>query len=218
MRVFSRTKDIVASNVNAMLDKVEDPRKLVNLMIQDMNDILVKTKRVLAGVIADKKQIERDIKDVVGLANDWSESARLAVQKHLDDLAREAIIEKQRYLKREEGLKEELSQIIMLISEYNNEIIELENVLIEASEKQRLLIQKHAHAKRKKEAQTYIRKFETSDIFDRFRQFEARIDQTDAEATLVNLHRKPKASDVLSNLKKNEAVENELATLKANAI
>ncbi|MGD9158817.1 MAG: PspA/IM30 family protein, partial [Desulfobacteraceae bacterium] len=121
MGIFTRFRDIVNSNINAMLDKAEDPEKLIKLMIREMEDTLVELKASCAGVMAGSKKLERNIDEVKGRVDYWAEKAPLAVSKGRDDLAREALIQKRKYAERVTDLEEELKEHEALIDEYQND-------------------------------------------------------------------------------------------------
>ena len=214
MGVFSRFRDIVCSNINSMLDHAEDPEKLVRLMIQEMEDTLVEIKANCAGAMASKKKLERQLEKVRRRADRWEERASLAVDKGRDDLAREAIYEKRRHRERVEGLENELAQCESLIAQYQDDIVQLEDKLGGAREKQRVLIQRHTHAQTKKRAQSDIRRFDTTDAFVRFERFENRIERMEAEADLVNYGRKPPVENEFSHLEGDTDIEKELEELK----
>src|SRR5512136_2809831 len=110
MGIFTRFRDIVNSNINAMLDKAEDPEKLIKLMIREMEDTLVELKASCAGVMAGSKKIERNISEVKARVEYWAEKAPLAVSKGRDDLAREALIQKKKYAERVTALEAELKE------------------------------------------------------------------------------------------------------------
>jgi phage shock protein A len=215
MGIFTRVRDIISSNINAMLDKAEDPEKLVKLMIREMEDTLVEIKASCAAAMATKKKVQRDMETMVDLAKTWDGKATLAIDKGREDLAREALIEKRRYVERSESLEEELEQTKALVGQYQNDIMQLEDKLGAAREKQRLLVQRHRHAQEKKRAQGDIRRFDTHDAVRRFEVFQQRIDRMEAEADLVNFGRKPSLQDKFSEIEGNDEIEKELAELKA---
>ena len=97
MGIFTRFRDIVSSNINAMLDRAEDPEKLIKLMIHEMEDTLIEIKASCAGVMAGAKKVQRQLSDVRARVAYWEEKAGLAVNKGRDDLAREALIERRKY-------------------------------------------------------------------------------------------------------------------------
>lgn len=216
MGIFTRVRDIISANINAMLDKAEDPEKLVKLMIREMEDTLIEVKANCAGSMAQKKKIQREIEAVLAHAKTWDAKAQLAISKGREDLAREALVEKRRFVERGEAQEAELEQIKQLITQYQNDIMQLEDKLGAAREKQRVLVQRHRHAQDKVRAETQIRKFETSDVLQRFDAFQERIDRMEAEAGLVNYGRKPSTlADEFAALEADEDIEKELAALKA---
>mgnify|MGYP000281857468 FL=1 len=100
MGIFTRFRDIVGSNINSMLDRAEDPEKLIKLMIQEMEDTLIELKAACAGVMAESKKVERQLQGIDTRVDYWESKANLAVNKGRDDLAREALIEKRRSTRR----------------------------------------------------------------------------------------------------------------------
>jgi len=215
MGIFTRLSDIISSNLNAMLDKAEDPEKLVRLMIQEMEDTLVEIKASCAGVMATKKKAQRELQEALTRTTQWGEKAQLAVNKGREDLAREALLEKRRYRERASALERELSQCDALVEQYQADMTQLEDKLSAAREKQRILVQRHIHAQRKKSAQQEIRRLDTTDTLIRFEQFENRIERMEAEADLVNFGRKPPLEDEFARLEGDDEIEKELQTLKA---
>jgi phage shock protein A len=216
MGIFTRVRDVISSNINAMLDKAEDPEKMIKMIVREMEDTLVEVKASCAGAMATKKKIARELTAVQARADEWAGKARLAVDKGREDLAREALLEKRRYLARVDALNEELAQCDSLVEQYQSDITQLEEKLTMAREKQRVLVQRHIHAQKKKQAENHIRKVDTADAMARFETFEHRIDRMEAEADLVNYGRKPTLDDEFAKLEGDEALERELSDLKAS--
>jgi phage shock protein A len=217
MGIFTRLRDIVNSNINAMLDKAEDPEKLIRLMVQEMEDTLVEIRASCADSMASKKRVQREREEMLTRTGQWEERAQLAVNKGREDLAREALLEKRRYNERAEKLENELSQCDILIDQYQADIVQLESKLNGAREKQRILVQRHLHAQQKKRAEMDIRRIETSDTIIRFEQFENRIERMEAEADLVNYGRKNTLEEEITSLEGDEELEKELKDLKASS-
>ncbi len=217
MGIFTRFRDIVSSNINAMLDKAEDPEKLIRLMIQEMEDTLVEIRASCADAMATKKKVQRTREEAIERAKSWERRAQLAVDKGREDLAREALLEKRSYTERADTLERELSQCDDLIGQYQADIVQLEDKLGAAREKQRILVQRHAHAQNKKRAEMDIRRVETSDAILRFEHFENRIERMEAEADLVNYGRKPSLQDEIAALEGDEELEKELKKLKESS-
>jgi len=216
MGIFTRFRDIISSNINAMLDKAEDPEKLIKLMIREMEDTLVEIKASCAGVMAGDKKVQRRLEEVQSREKYWDEKATLAVHKGRDDLAREALVEKRRFSDMIDTLDYELKEYNNLIEQYQGDIRQLEDKLVAAREKQRILVQRHIRAKGKKRAQEEIRRMDNSEAIFKFEQFENRIERMEAEADLVNFGRKPTLEEELDNLSVDDEIEKELQTLKSS--
>lgn len=218
MGIFTRFRDIVSSNINAMLDKAEDPEKLVRLMIREMEDTLIEIKASCAGVMASSKKARRQLDEVQSRVKYWEEKAPLAISKGRDDLAREALIEKRKYSDRADALEQELMEHDNLIKEYQDDIRQLEEKLAAAREKQRMLVQRHIHANRKRRAQEDIRKVDSAEAMYKFEDLENRIERMEAEADLVNFGAKPGLKEELESLSTDEEIEQELRNLKSSLI
>lgn len=215
MGIFSRFRDIISSNINAMLDKAEDPEKLIRLMIQEMEDTLIELKASCAGAMASQKKIERRLVEAQAKSDKWEARAQLAINKGREDLAREALLEKRAIITKVESLARELGDAEALIEEYQGDIVQLEAKLASVREKQRNLVQRHVHAKRKKKAQEDIRRSETADAFARFESFESRVERMESEAELVNFGRPASLEEEFDRLAGDDEIEAELAALKA---
>ncbi|MEJ2282004.1 MAG: PspA/IM30 family protein [Desulfobacterales bacterium] len=218
MGIFTRFRDIVGSNINSMLDRAEDPEKLIRLMIQEMEDTLIELKSACAGVIAENKRVEHLQAANVRRIKYWDDNARLAVNKGRDSLAREALIEKRRYTQTTESLANELAAHEALLGQYQADIRQLEEKLKSAREKERLLIQRHIYATRTKRARQEMRRLDNSDTIFKFEDLEQRIEHMEAEADLIDFGRKPKLEDELERLALDEDIDQELKTLKATSV
>jgi phage shock protein A len=218
MGIFTRFRDIISSNINAMLDKAEDPEKLIRLMIREMEDTLVEIKTACAGVMAGGKKIKRQLEGLGARAQYWEEKAELAVNKGRDDLAREALVEKRKFNRRIETLENDLAEHDLLIEQYQDDLRQLEEKLKSARDKQRMLVQRHIHAQRKMQAQEKIRRIDSSETVMKFDELENRIERMEAEADLVNYGKKTSLEEELERLSVDEEIENELRALKAPVV
>ncbi len=214
MGIFTRFRDIVSSNINAMLDKAEDPEKLIKLMIREMEDTLVDLKASCAGIMAERKKMERRLQELTLRENQWDGRARLAVEKGRDNLARDALIEKRRFTLMVASIEAELMENGNLVSRYQDDIRQLEGKLGQAREKQRLLVQRHVRARQAKKAQEEIRRMDNYETITKFEQLENRIERMEAEADLVNFGREPSLDDEFEGLAADDDIEAELASLK----
>ena len=218
MGIFTRFRDIVGSNLNAMLDKAEDPEKLIRLMIREMEDTLVEIKASCAGVMAERKKAERQLEEITGRSAYWEEKAGMAVQKGRDDLAREALHEKRRYTRRIDVLESEITDLNQLVDQYQEDIRQLEEKLKTARNKQRMLTQRHIHAKRKRQAQEDIRRMDSSEVVRKFDDFEGRIERMESEADLVNYGRRTTLEEELDKLNLDDEIEKDLEELKGKPV
>jgi phage shock protein A len=217
MGIFTRFRDIISSNINAILDKAEDPEKLIRLMIREMEDTLVEIKAACAGAMASSKKVQRQLEALRERIQYWEEKAELAVNRGKDHLAREALIEKRRYVHRRNGLENEVAEHDLLIEQYQKDIRQLEDKLKSARDKQRLLIQRHIHANQKRQAQEEIRRIDSSEAMMKFEELENRIERMEAEADLVNFGKKPALEAEFDTLSVDEEIEKELQALKTPA-
>ncbi len=216
MGIFTRFRDIVSSNINAMLDRAEDPEKMIKLMIREMEDTLVEIKAACAGAMAEKKKVVRRLEEVRERANLWEERARLAVAKGRDDLAREALVEKRRFTSMMEKLDADAVEHDGLINQYQDDIQQLEDKLHKAREKQRMLVQRHIHATRARQAREEIRRADNYASIAKFDELEQRIERMEAEADLVNFGRQPDLDEAFDDLRGDDDIEQELAAIKAS--
>ena len=215
MGIFTRFRDIISSNINAILDKAEDPEKLIKLMIREMEDTLVEIKAACAGAMASSKKVQRQLDTLHDRIHYWEEKAELAVKKGRDNLAREALVEKRRHTRRMDGLESELTEHNLLIEQYQDDIRQLEEKLKSARDKQRLLVQRHIHADRKIRAQEEIRRVDSSEAMMKFDDLENRIERMEAEADLVNFGKSTALEAEFDILGVDEEIENELQALKS---
>jgi phage shock protein A len=218
MGIFTRFRDIISSNINAMLDKAEDPEKLIRLMIREMEDTLVEIKTACAGVMAGSKKTARQLENLQTRAHYWEEKAELAVKMGRDDLAREALLEKRKFTHRTDSLEKELSEHDLLIEQYQNDIRQLEEKLKSARDKQRLLVQRHIHAQRKIQAQKDIQRIDSTETLMKFDELENRIERMESEADLVNFAKTSSLEEELERLSVDEEIEKELKALKTPGV
>lgn len=216
MGIFTRFRDIIGSNINAMLDRAEDPEKLIKLMIREMEDTLIELKASCATVMANRKKVQRGLEDARSHEEKWEQRARLAVDKGRDELAREALLEKRRFTQAVEGMEIEQENLAVLVEQYQDDIRQLEEKLASAREKQRVLVQRHLRAQRSRKAQEEIRKMDSYETIAKFEEMESRIERMEAEADLVNYGRRPTLEEEFDKLEDDD-IEKELEAMKSAA-
>ena len=214
MGVFTRFKDIVNSNINSMLDKAEDPEKMINLMIREMEDTLVELKTSCAASMADKAKTERE-RDVLKEKLDrWDARAKLAIEKGRDDLAREALVERKAAVNQFELIENDLVQFKALIEESKANIVQLEEKLETVKQKRRILIQRGIHANEKRKAREAVRNASGVDATMRFEELEGRIERMEADADMVYTGYSNPSENEFTKMEHESDIEAELASLK----
>ncbi|MAD16035.1 MAG: phage shock protein PspA [Alteromonadaceae bacterium] len=215
MGLLSRMSDIVQSNINALLDKAEDPEKMIKHLILEMQDTLVEVRSVAATVLADKRQIERRISKLEIESANWQSKAQIALQKEREDLARAALGEKQRVDQALDSLHEQLNEVQESVNKLQSDSSQLNDKLLEAKAKQKtLLIRQRTQSSRLKlrHSDAY-NKVDTAIV--KFDQYERRIDDLEAQVDAFDLVSETKSLNAeLAELEASEEIEKQLAELR----
>lgn len=214
MGVFSRLSDIINSNLNSMLDRAEDPEKIVRLIIQEMEDTLVEVRANAARAIADKKELSRKQAEFSKRVNEWESKAELAISKGRDDLARGAIAAKRKAQEMVEIIDQEFAAIDETVAKTNGDLEKLQSKLKEARAKQRSLEVRRSAASDAVRVSRQVHDGRIDDALARFERYERRIDDLEAEAESYALGRAKTLEDEFSELESEDAVNDELAALK----
>lgn len=214
MGIFTRFSDIVNSNINAILDKAEDPEKIVRLMIQEMEDTLVEVRSAAARSIADKKDLNRKLEALEGEQREWDNKAELALRKGREDLAKAALVEKSRAAAAVDIIKSDYLAVDEGLGKLNDDIARLENKLADAKARQKSLLARHKTANSRLAARRKIHDYKIDDALVRFEQYTRRIDDVEGRIEAYDLGLPKDLTHEFASLAAEESVEKELNDLK----
>lgn len=214
MGIFTRFSDIVNSNINAILDKAEDPEKIVRLMIQEMEDTLVEVRSAAARSIADKKDLNRKLESLEREIADWDSKAELAIRKGRDDLAKAALVEKSRVSTAAEAVKADYVAIDEGLTKLNDDIARLESKLNDAKARQKSLLARHKQASSRLEARKRIHDYKIDDAMVRFEAYTRRIDDVEGKVEAYDLGLPKDLNHEFASLEAEESVAQEFDELK----
>jgi len=215
MGIFSRFTDIVNSNINSILDKAEDPEKIVRLMIQEMEDTLVEVRSAAARSIADKKESARTLAAFEREASEWQAKAELAIDKGREDLAKAALVEKAHAERSAGALLEQHAAMDSGLEQLDEDIARLEEKLADAKSRQQALVARHRTASRRLEVRKKIHDHRIDDALVRFDHYERRMDDVEGRVEAYDLGARKDLRQEFTELEASEAVEQELEEMKA---
>ncbi|MCW8875965.1 MAG: phage shock protein PspA [Kangiellaceae bacterium] len=215
MSVFKRFSDIVNSNVSAMLDKAEDPEKLVRMIIAEMESTLFDVRTQSAKTIADKKDMQRQLKNMQEEVAAWQARAEKALSKEREDLAKQAIQEKHRVEQAIEAQTKELEELDAALLRLEQDVSKLQSKLNEAVARRDALVARHETVKSTIQMRKRIDDTAINDALHRFERFEKRMDELEAEVEAMDLGRNVSLSQQIDSLGDNEKLDEELEQLKA---
>src|SRR3954451_25193705 len=168
MSIFSRTRDIFAANITEMLDRSEDPAKMIRMVILEMEETLVDVRASAARCIADGKEMRRALSRLDELQKSWTEKAELALSKDREDLAKAALVERQKAADMAEGLREEIKVIDDTLKGYEAEIATLHSKLRGARPRQKAIAARFESAVTRGRAREIMNGSRTADAFSLF--------------------------------------------------
>ena len=214
MGIFSRFTDIVNANINVLLDKAEDPEKMVRLIIQEMEETLVEVRTRSARLIADKKDLGRRIERLQSEAAEWDSRAEMALSKEREDLARAALKEKTVTMETATAIEVELEQVDINLEKLSGDISQLQQKLVDAKTRQKALIIRSKTATSRIDVRRQLHDVDIEEAMSRFDRFERKIDILEGEVEAYDLGQRNLAEEI-ADLESDEKVDAELARLKA---
>ena len=214
MGIFSRFTDIVNANINVLLDKAEDPEKMVRLIIQEMEETLVEVRTRSARLIADKKDLGRRIERLQSEAAEWDRRAEMALSKDREDLARAALKEKTVTTEAAIAIEVELEQVDINLEKLSGDIGQLQQKLVDAKTRQKALIIRSKTATSRIGVRRQLHDVDIEEAMSRFDRFERKIDILEGEVEAYDLGQRNLAEEI-ADLESDEKVDEELARLKA---
>ncbi len=214
MSIFSRTRDIFAANITEMLDRSEDPAKMIRMVILEMEETLVEVRASAARCIADGKEMRRHIARYEELQASWTEKAELALSKDREDLAKAALIERQKAVDIAAGLKEEVAGIEQTLKGYEADIAKLMGKLREARARQNSIANRFESAMNRARASEMLNGNRTEDAFSRFEILERRADFAEGRADALGMTGPKSLEEEIAELKAVEQVDVELEAMK----
>jgi phage shock protein A len=213
--IFTRTRDIIAANMTELLDRSEDPARMIRMIIVEMEETLVEVRATAARSIADIKEMRRACTRLDDLQYGWTEKAELALEKGREDLARAALAEKQKAAEMAEGLHAEISQIEQVLRGYEADIARLQAKLAEARARQNAIASRLESAITRARTSEVLHGSRTEEAFAKFELLERRADFAEGRADALALTGPKSLEEEIAELKAADAVDAELEAMKA---
>src|SRR3954467_1552637 len=215
MGIFSRSRDIFEANITELLDRSEDPAKMIRMVILEMEETLVEVRASAARCIADNKEMRRALSRLDELQTSWTEKAQLALSKDREDLAKAALIERQKAADMGEGLRDEIKVIEDTLKGYEGDIAKLQGKLREARARQNAIATRFESAVTRAKAREIMNGNRTEDAFSRFEVLERRADFAEGRADALGMTGPKSLEEEIAELKAAESVDAELEAMKA---
>jgi phage shock protein A len=205
MGIFSRLTDIVNANISALLDRAEDPEKMIKLMIQEMEDTLVEVRSTAVRTITEKKEIQRRLEQLGAAEADWNEKAEFAISKGRDDLAKGALLAKRKLAETAKTMQSELKLVEEAMARHDEDLARLQSKLSEAKAKEKALAIRITTAKKRVQMRHSYADGRVDDALARFEALHRKIDELEGRAEVFDMG------------KNGKSLEEEFATLEAES-
>ncbi|AWK85681.1 phage shock protein PspA [Azospirillum thermophilum] len=215
MSIFSRLTDIVQSNLNSLLDRAEEPEKLIRLIIQEMEDTLVEVRSSTVKIIAEKKEIERRAADLQRERDEWDRKAEIALTRDREDLAKGALLAKSRVAEEADALAQQLVHVEEALSKANEDIGRLQAKLNDAKTREKALVARTKTAANRVRVRSTLHDERINDALARFEQVERNLDEMEGRVEAFDVGRTKSLAEEIAELEATHKVDEELAALKA---
>ncbi|KPV90322.1 Phage shock protein A [Pseudoalteromonas sp. P1-30] len=217
MSIFNRVNDVIQSNIAAMLDKAEDPEKLLNLMLSEMQEALNECRSTAATLLCEEKTLKRQIAQKQKDLTLWQTKAELAVAKNRDDLAKSALVEKQRVDEQIAAKNTQLNTLKESIEKITADCERLQQKMAQAKSKQAQLIKRHDIVAAREKVNMQLHSDKVANALSRFEMIEQKVEGIEAQVDAYELTNTAQSTaEQIESLVKNEKIDAELARLKAS--
>ncbi|TQV78368.1 phage shock protein PspA [Denitrobaculum tricleocarpae] len=214
MSIFSRLTDIINSNITSILDRAEDPAKIIRLIIQEMEDTLVEVRSGAARNIADKKEVERKLAKLIDAQSEWERRAEIALTKGREDLAKGALLEKAKLAEAIEVMKEDLEHIEEALQRGDEDIAKLQAKLAEAKAKQKGMVTRHDSAASRLKVRQTLYDGRVDDALGRFEQLEKKLDEAEGRVEAFDVGQRKTLAQEIVELEVEDEIDAEMAAIK----
>lgn len=219
MKTFKRLKDIFLSHVHSTLDSMEDPEKMISLLIAELDEKTTSLRTQIVASTAELADLRKELAGIDGKIARWEERARLAVDKGRDDMAREALLEKKNLVERQSVVSSDISQVEGIIASQKEQLGKMTDKMQEIQDKKRSFTSRAVRAKQKKEVAKVLAETDGTSIMERFSAMESKIERMEADAEVAGWETKKASPETtFAQMERDEEVEKELLELKAGLI
>ncbi|HEY0832666.1 MAG TPA: phage shock protein PspA [Azospirillum sp.] len=215
MSIFSRLTDIIQSNLNSLLDRAEEPEKLIRLIIQEMEDTLVEVRSSTVKIIAEKKEVERRVADLNRERDEWDRKAEIALLRDREDLAKAALMAKTKASDQADALAAQLAQVDEALGKANDDITRLQAKLTDAKTREQALVARTKTAVNRVKVREKLNDERISDALARFEQVERNLDDLEGRVEIHDIGRRKSLNEEIAELESAHKLDEELAALRA---
>ncbi len=213
MSIFNRLSDIINSNISSLLDKAENPEKMIRMVIQEMEETLVEVRSGTAKVIAEKKTLSRRADQLKKQAMDWESKAELALSKGREDLAKAALMEKSNINSSVEITEKDLQKLDETLDKLSMEIEQLQAKLNDARARQKTIVMRTTATESRLNVNRQLHSYSIDNAMNKFEYYEKKIDQMEGQMDSIHIEKRGLQSE-FDELERSESIDKELENLK----